>query len=269
MVKIFTMVKGEIDVVKDWVVYHGKLFGFENLHVIDNYSKDGTFEVLQSLKVQYNINIYRLPDYKKKGEYMTYLMKRYGVNQIAFPIDIDEFIVYFDEKKNAISVDAGVINEYVNNLPVLPVFSMNYIIPKITEVGGFSRAVKQSKYGKYTDYESFAKKFFNTTVFHGSMDHGNHYQTHEYKLSNLCLIHYHCRNLEQMKKKIYNNIVGLGYPPFDVNRLKMLLKQNPNCAGNHHIKYQINVLAKKFTISYDTIEPGDIDISEISEKLND
>jgi len=66
MVKVFTMVKGEIDVVIDWVIYHGNLFGFENLYIIDNYSKDGTFEVLKLLKEQHNINIYQLPDYKKR-----------------------------------------------------------------------------------------------------------------------------------------------------------------------------------------------------------
>ena len=58
MVKVFTMVKGELDVVKDWVIYHGYLFGFENLHIIDNYSKDGTYEMLQSLKEQHKIKVY-------------------------------------------------------------------------------------------------------------------------------------------------------------------------------------------------------------------
>ena len=40
MTKIFTMVKGEVDIVNEWVLYHGSLFGFQNLYVIDNLSKD-------------------------------------------------------------------------------------------------------------------------------------------------------------------------------------------------------------------------------------
>ena len=39
-------------------------------------------------------------------------------------------------------------------------------------------------------------------------------------MTNLCLIHYHCRNLEQMKKKSYNNVKGLGYNPNSIDELK-------------------------------------------------
>ena len=56
MVKVFTMVKGEDDIVKDWVLYHGNLFGYKNLYVIDNLSRDGTYEILVELKKQYGIN---------------------------------------------------------------------------------------------------------------------------------------------------------------------------------------------------------------------
>ena len=58
MVKIFTMVKGEVDIVKDWVLYHGSLFGYNNLYIIDNYSQDGTYETLLDLKNKYNIKNY-------------------------------------------------------------------------------------------------------------------------------------------------------------------------------------------------------------------
>jgi hypothetical protein len=46
MVKIFTMVKDESDIVRDWVIYHGCMFGWDSIFVIDNYSTDGTWEIL-------------------------------------------------------------------------------------------------------------------------------------------------------------------------------------------------------------------------------
>ena len=61
------MVKGEVDIVEDWVKYHGTLFGYQNLFVIDNMSLDGTFETLINLKNLYNINVIRKRDYKKKA----------------------------------------------------------------------------------------------------------------------------------------------------------------------------------------------------------
>ena len=55
--KVFTMVKDEVDVVEDWVLYHGTLFGFTNLYVIDNYSVDGTFQTLLNLKNKVDVYV--------------------------------------------------------------------------------------------------------------------------------------------------------------------------------------------------------------------
>jgi hypothetical protein len=114
--KVFTMVKGEVDIVKDWVLYHGHMFGYSNLYIIDNYSRDGTWETLVNLKKQYNINIMRLPDYKKKGDYMTILLRTIGRGQMVFPIDIDEFIVHYNKKNNTISCDKDSIIEHIISL---------------------------------------------------------------------------------------------------------------------------------------------------------
>ena len=54
MVKIFTMVKDEVDIVEEWVVYHGHIFGFKNLYIIDNFSTDGTYQLLNTLKIKYD-----------------------------------------------------------------------------------------------------------------------------------------------------------------------------------------------------------------------
>jgi hypothetical protein len=44
MTKIFTIVKDEVDIVDDWLIYHGCMFGWNNIYIIDNYSSDGTWE---------------------------------------------------------------------------------------------------------------------------------------------------------------------------------------------------------------------------------
>ena len=58
IIKLFTMVKDEIDIVEDWLKYHGTLFGYQNLHVIDNMSEDGTFE--------------KLKEYQSKGVFLIH-----------------------------------------------------------------------------------------------------------------------------------------------------------------------------------------------------
>ena len=34
-IKLFTMVKNEDDIVEQWIQYHGKLFGYNNLSIVD------------------------------------------------------------------------------------------------------------------------------------------------------------------------------------------------------------------------------------------
>lgn len=265
MVKVFTMVKGEVDIISDWVLYHGHLFGFTNLYIIDNFSRDGTFEELVKLKNKYNINIYRLPDYKKKGMYMSLLIKNFAKNEFVFPIDIDEFIVQYDKKKNIINCDPNIIYNSIQKLPPSNAYKMNYIMSNPINKNGYQRATTESAYGKYVDYGNHAKTFFYSILFKGDLDHGNHYHTQNYYLSDLCLIHYHCRNMEQMKKKIYNNVSGLGHNPFDIRYLKYIVKTNPE--GFHHIQHRIQILENTFNLPIDSYDDNDISLFPIINKI--
>lgn len=268
MVKVFTMVKGEADIVEDWVLYHGSLFGYENLYIIDNYSLDGTFKVLIGLNKKYNINITRLPNYKKKGDYMTYLLRSVAKDEIVFPIDIDEFIVYYDKTNKLINCDTFFINNYVNSFPQFPVFKMNYINSKILKLNGYDRATRECKYGLYEDYGEYAKTCFRSNLFKDKIDHGNHYPTNKYILTNLCLIHFHTRNLDQIKKKVYNNVKGLGHDPFNLQNLKMNLKNEPSMFGWHHIDKQIKILEKTFVISVEAANSEDIDFTPFNNYIS-
>jgi hypothetical protein len=111
-----------------------------------------------------------------------------------------------------------------------------------------------------------AKSFFNRSLFNEEIDHGNHYATDKYMLTDLCLVHYHCRNIDQMKKKVYNNVSGLGYEPFNLSSLKSLLKQN-DIAGLHHIENQIAILENKYELELSEIKSSDIDLTPISKYI--
>lgn len=263
MVKIFTMVKGEVDIVQDWVLYHGNLFGYTNLYIIDNFSLDGTYEKLLELKQKYNINIVRLPDYKKKGFYMTSFLRTLCKNEIAFPIDIDEFIVLYNKEHNNISCKRQQIIQYLDNLPQNNgIFKMKYIYSRYVNVNknGYERAAIESTHGRFEDLGISAKTFFRSNLFIGQIDHGNHFPTNNYILSDLCLVHLHLRNLDQIKKKVYNNLKGLGHNPFDLNYLKSTILKNPSTDGFHHINKQIEILEKRFQIPIETILDSDISL---------
>lgn len=268
MVKIFTMVKGELDIVEDWVLYHGSLFGFKNLYIIDNFSRDGTYQKLLSLKNKFRINVTRLPDYSKKGDYMTLLYKSFCKNELFFPIDIDEFIVYYNKNNNSISCNKNLIYKYLTLLPAKTVYKMNYINSKILNENGYNHATVETNIGSYADYGIVAKSFFHSKFFNGNIDHGNHYPTNDYCLTNLCFVHFHTRNLEQIKKKIYNNVKGLRYEPFNLTNLKNIIRNNPNFPGQHHVIKQIDIIEGKFKLPVEQQQINDINLIPLNNFIN-
>ena len=252
------MVKDESDIVVDWVFYHGTIFGFNNLYIIDNYSTDGTFEKLLKLKPM-GIHLSRKSDYRKKGEYMTwYYYKCCAPEDIAYPIDIDEFIVYYDKNTNNISTDKHTILNYLHNLPKSVIYKTNYInaTPNQEAPNGFSRAPTDCNRGLYDNYNNHAKSFMKKKFYNGPIDHGNHIPIKNYYMTDLCLVHFHARNMEQYKKKVYNNVKGFNYPADNLANLHELLKRDPGCPGHHHVKNQINILENTLQLPCHHYSPG-------------
>ena len=265
MTKLFTIVKDEVDVIEDWIIYHGCMFGWNNIFVIDNFSSDGTWEKINEFKDL--ISIFREPDYSKKGDYMRHLINVHcHEGEIAFPIDIDEFVVYYDRPNNIVYSDRELINNYINNLPPCTLYKANYIQASISKPEGYEKATNEINHGIYIDMGNLAKTFFNTSYYKGHIDHGNHINSADHHLTNICLVHYHYRNIEQMKKKILNNVQGLGYQN-NLDFLKNTINTNPNCNGNHHVRHQINVLENTFSLPLTDENSNGVCITPLKEQI--
>jgi hypothetical protein len=233
---IATMVKDEDDIIEEWIQYHGKIFGYENLIIIDNCSTDNTYELCKKY-LDRGIKLDVRDNYLKKGDYMTEI-KNNNPCDFFIPIDIDEFIVYYKDGELNIHTHIFPHLEYLKNThPNNMIFKMNYIGPIRTN--NELPILKQFTHGHIVDYKTEAKSFIlNLNHNNIKIDHGNHIPTTNYVLTDLYLIHYHQRSNDQHKKKIINNIKGLGYQ-MDINHLKSL---RHNCKGNHHVRMCIHML---------------------------
>ena len=282
MIKLFTMVKDEVDIIEDWILYHGTLFGFQNLYIVDNMSTDGTYEVIQK-KEKNGVHLYRHANYKEKGNIMKQLINNNKCT-IAFPLDIDEFIVYYDKENRTISTNT--ILPYLNHLIKLNnnqstvmnmkihgvnrncgLYKCDYINSKVisSNKNGYERAALECTHGSYNDtMKTMAKSFFDTRIWNGIIDHGNHFNMgNNYIKSNLCLVHYHKRNFDQHKKKVINNVKGLGYNADNLDELKKIYK--PGTPGRHHVKHMINILEGNYKINLnEKTNSDDIDLTPIS-----
>jgi hypothetical protein len=233
-VTIATMVKNEDDIIRHWIEYHGKIFGYDSLYILDNFSTDNTFEICKEY-LNRGIHLLQEHDYNMKGVYMTHY-KNHTDCDIFIPLDIDEFVCYYH--KNTGSVNRWDIMNYLEGLlhSNNGVFKMNYILP-INVTGG--NGLEKFTHGTIGDWGHMAKTFvvkrFTDSNF--QFDHGNHVPTNNYVLSDLMLVHFHQRSHEQFVKKVYANVVGLGYQ-WDLNTLK----NQPRGSGWHHVEHAISLL---------------------------
>jgi len=157
------------------------------------------------------------------------------------PIDIDEFIVFYNKKENLIECD-NIMSYFLtlkNTYSKKALFKMNYINPVRTNKDTI--LLKQFTHGKLCDYGLMAKSFLQNIPHTFVIDHGNHMRYTNHILTDLHLIHYHKRGDQQHKTKIRNNILGLGYR-LDIHYLQTLLTRNPECAGRHHVRMAIQML---------------------------
>lgn len=245
---VATIVKNEEDIVEYWIQYYGGLFGYENIYMIENYSDDSTYEICKKY-IPKGIKLERKKDYKLKGTYMTTYKNNIKCD-FFFPVDIDEFIVFYDSNKTSHS-DKNV--SYLNIIPYLNtlkkknpnkiLFKMDYIQPIRTNykktIQCFTKGTINRSMGKW------AKTFFNNNGSSDYMkyiiDHGNHMPYNNIGWSDLYLIHFQKRSHDQYIKKIKANVSGLNYN-VDLNSLKKMLKNNKNCDGHHHVRKYIQLL---------------------------
>lgn len=115
------MQKDEITFLEPWLAYHGHLFGFENLYVLDNGS---TTPHVREVLIRYaakgvSIDYSRATrqDYINKGDLVGEIIRRLDADRkydFFFPTDCDEFIIKRTEW--GFTCDRTAIHDYLDTL---------------------------------------------------------------------------------------------------------------------------------------------------------
>ena len=255
---VATMVKNEIDIVGDWIEFHARLFGGENIHVVDNMSTDGTWEFLQEMEKNRQITISRHEKYTEKGVVMTKILReRVGSSDFVIPLDIDEFLVSFNGTPGG-CVDGSrkAVMETLEKSPrgketvlsfemITPLFDEDVLAdPNRARECGHPRNVTRGSH--WTSAAIYKKKFFRSDAFLSQqyiLDHGNHgipSWEPRVRSSGLAIVHYSRRGPEHEEKKVLANMGGLGYD-MTLQSIKRAMK-SPNSRGNHYFGRALKLL---------------------------
>ncbi|CAN0493925.1 unnamed protein product, partial [Scytosiphon promiscuus] len=126
ILKIFTVTKNEADLVEDFVTYHGSIFGYTNVVLIDNMSDCSQVLNLYKKFVKMGVTIERQKSYKgnSQGNAFTKFMSRHKKTcKFMVGVDTDEFIVNpgFSGSNNSKHFSTKQIkskfDSYLNSLP--------------------------------------------------------------------------------------------------------------------------------------------------------
>ena len=110
-IKIFTFIKDEEILLKDWIEYHATIVGYNNISIIDNCSVDNTHNILKYYENLGVTVIYNYPHFRNKSGYLSEIMRKEKNNcKILIPLDGDEFIAL---EGNNIITDPIQIRNYI------------------------------------------------------------------------------------------------------------------------------------------------------------
>lgn len=177
-IHLISVCGNEADIIEDWLKYHGYVFGFENITVVDNYSTDGSFEILSHYNKTQKLNVLREPNFWQKGKRISDLVKSLAPGTVAIPLDIDEVIVLAvknGKQKNTLISGMREIKEYIYNTvndtsviyKIPAIWSQNkkyYVKRPLLSITNFTQEI---------DAGSNTKSFFLSDNFI-AIDEGNH-----------------------------------------------------------------------------------------------
>jgi hypothetical protein len=253
VVKIFTMQKDEDDILQDWIEYHAKIVGFDNIFIIDNHSGRKSLDILDHYATL-GVHISYEDDYAKKGD-LIYKLIVNNPCDYAVPLDLDEFIgLHIQTQTNAeVIADPSLICQYFQTLCDSKPhnrFSFRYYLTSIN-----NQLRYQSPLSEITCFHKIDNGHSNKKFFSGSsgnllfLDHGNHsgsvkdYTQNEYFVTDLILYHFHYRGVYKLIEKCKNDILGLKHIN-NINNIEELQKQiKDKVLGSHnmqtYLKYRL------------------------------
>jgi len=115
LVKVCVLTKNEYDLIEDFILYYGSLFGFCNVHIVDNGSTHphvlSVYEKYKPLGVDVVIDKTPLNNH---GEIVTKHIKRLkSAAKFVVPLDTDEFMFFTDGSE----INKSKMMQYFESIP--------------------------------------------------------------------------------------------------------------------------------------------------------
>lgn len=269
LAKVFTVTKNEYDLIEDFVRYHGGIFGYDNVVVIDNGSTDERVLDVYSRYTPKGVTVVTRTGYRKdqQGEHFTEIMQQYK-QEAEFLIGLDTDCFFCVRE----SCDPQTIHAYLRGLPrnydifamqtflmsVVDPNSSNYQAGKLVRPTDCTTFVRRSGYGNISIPHVFyrAANFVRTSVG----NHGGVTTTNQRMYCpDVAYVHYHETGRQRLYERCRTILLGYGYITEGMTREQELhaLRTNRDGNGIHRQKQYLQYLESPETFFVEDPMPAD------------
>lgn len=255
IVKIFTVTKNETDLIDDFIHYHGSLFGFTNIVIIDNDSDCPTVLQLYDDFRRMGVVVEKYPSYRgnSQGKAFTKYMSKYRTEcNFMVGLDTDEFLQFPDfltmnlNRATSAQFLKNRFRAYFSNLSrdaskfnIVKYFES---VPDTTNKCYSEQSMKRPAKNIVYFYPSTAKPkkcFFRSETFLSTVNgcHNGKTSSGREVASDLCYVHFHDTGARRSVERARNIVRGYAYADVDSDIKHQLsqLKEVVSPIGTHRV----------------------------------
>jgi hypothetical protein len=221
-VALVVMTKNDVPLLSRWLIYHGHVFGFENIYVFDG-SDSVQVAYLEGAAVRFPFHLRhsRVDLNKITGELLQWMVEIKDRYEWILKVDTDEFMCYAPKGKGKGVPD---VSSSSLHLPKGSAAEMLRIQWKIDVEPVQSGSPTESTCAEIVPANVFKLIYSGPRFVNNTFNLGGHSFTAAHTAPGVTVVNYHNRNYEELVRLAMQTILSHGYIKATDSRAEMIRK---------------------------------------------
>ena len=228
-VALVVLTKNDVPLLSRWLIYHGHVFGFENIYVFDG-SDSAQVAYLEGAAARFPFHLRhsRVDLNNIHGELLQWMVEIKDRYEWIMKVDTDEFVCYAPGKGVP---DVSSSSLHLPKGSAAEVLRIQWLIaPEPVQSG----SPTESKRAEIIPATNFKQIYSGPRLVNSTFNLGSHSLTPDDTAPGVAVVHYHSRSYEEMVRLAMQTIISHGFIQATDSRAEMiqklkLLDERPAC----------------------------------------
>jgi hypothetical protein len=261
LAKVICLSRDEYDLIEDFILYHSKIFGFNNIVIIDNMSTNKEVLDIYARYVPMGVTVHR-HDGGCLGDAQTQVLTKYlnmykDTCQFLISMDTDEFM-YCTNDDDPMAV-RKVLEEIPKDTTMARISEYMWSIPDpgCSDYKEFKHSRPARSLTRFYSMENLTRKIFFRSDAFKSASPGNHYGTVTYGSENFVPIgwfHFYNTGARRMFERSMMIVRGMNYVDVNLSHSEQYIRMYTRCPWKTGYSFEKQQLYMFFLFKYLIIE---------------